>query len=114
MYHWYLLAKESGSGEAATLQRERFKAGGGPKWSDTVPDHVRTRLFLLGAVECLPLALGLVFGGALEPRFSYSLTATCGAALTALLCLLLRRYAPPTVIHARRDGGERMAVARES
>jgi len=57
-------------------------------------------LFILGAIEMLPLGGGLGFGFYFEPSVPYPGTAAIGLALSLLLCWLLRHQTPPTVIHA--------------
>jgi hypothetical protein len=75
-------------------------------------------LFILGAIEMLPLGGGLGFGTYFEPSVPYAGTAAIGLALSVLLCWLLRHQTPPTVIHAvpstaakREDGSETKANA---
>ena len=105
MRHWYLLAKElkrpaAPSGSGATLE---FVAGGGPDWSEVTPRNVRTRLFVLGALEMLPLGGAIGLGSYFEPAVPYAGSAIGGAGLSILLCWLLRHQTPPTVIHAVPD-----------
>jgi len=57
-------------------------------------------LFVLGAIEMLPLGGGLGFGSYFEPGVPYAGTAAIGLALSVLFCWLLRHQTPPTVIHA--------------
>ncbi len=57
-------------------------------------------MFVLGAIEVLPLGGGLGFGTYLEPSVPYPGTAAIGLALSILLCWLLRHQTPPTAIHA--------------
>ena len=102
MRHWYLLAKDltrpaPRAGSGAT---PGFVDGGGPRWSDVTPRSIRVRLFILGAIEVLPLGGGLGLGIYFEPSVPYAGTAAIGLALSLLLCWLLRHQTPPTVIHA--------------
>ena len=114
MRHWYLLAKDltRPAPRAASGATPGFVAGGGPRWSDLTPRSIRVRLFVLGAIEVLPLGGGLGFGTYLEPSVPYPGTAAIGLALSILLCWLLRHQTPPTVIHAvpgtaaKRDDGD--------
>lgn len=102
MRHWYLLAKEL----KRSAPRERsgtslgFVAGGGPDWTEVTPRSVRTRLFILGAVEMTPVGGALGFGSYIEPSVPYAGTAIGGLVLSILLCWFLRGQTPPTVIHA--------------
>ena len=98
MRHWYLLAKELT--RPTSHVSLPFVDGGGPNWSEITPPHVRLRLFVLGAVEALPLVGCLGFGSYLEPALPYLGTAAAGVVISVLLCWLLRHYTPPTVIHA--------------
>ncbi len=102
MRHWYLLAKDltrpaprAGSGAAPA-----FVDGGGPRWSDVTPRSIRVRLFVLGAIEVLPLGGGLGLGFYFAPSVPYAGIAAIGLALSLLLCWLLRHQTPPTAIHA--------------
>jgi len=87
-----------------------FVFDGGPTWSEVTTRRVRIRLWLLGAIETLPLVGGIGFGYYFDPMIPYSATTAMGVALSILFCWLLRHQTPPTVIHAvlngAVDGGE--------
>jgi hypothetical protein len=98
MRHWYLLAKELR--RPISRVASSFVDGGGPNLLQVTPPGVRLRLFVLGAVEVLPLGGCLGFGSYLEPMVPYLGTAATGVVLSVLLCWLLRHQTPLTVIHA--------------
>lgn len=102
MRHWYLLAKELTRPARPIRSRasSRFVAWGGPNWSEVTPRRFRTRLFVLGVIEMLPLLSGVGFGSYLEPAIPSAGTAAAGLVLSVFLCWLLRHQTPPTVIHA--------------
>ena len=108
MYHWYLLCKDltRPASPAGSDIQPGFVVGGGPRWSDFTPHRVRLRLFILGAVEALPLGGGIGLGSYFEPAIPYSATAAVGLALSVLLCWLLRSQTPETVIHVVQDSAD--------
>jgi hypothetical protein len=98
MLHWYLLVTDSLRPTPDVV--ERFSASGGPRDSlQSLSSGDRRRFFWLGAVEALPLGLAVCFGAYLEPAVaSYGLV-SAGVSLSLLLCWLLRKRVPPSIIH---------------
>jgi len=106
MLHWYRLAKDWVKPHRKEGATDHFTAMHGPSPLHGLSPSQRARLFLLGGIETLPLALGVGLAGHLEPTIPYFGSVSIALIVSVLACWLLRHHVPPTVIHAVSTGAD--------
>ena len=97
MRHWYFLMCEFTRTDSP--ESSPFIEGRGPNLKDATSAADRHRMFVLGLIETLPLALCICLGKLVEPPIPYLASIAIGLVGTVFLCWLLRHLTPATAIH---------------
>jgi len=97
MRHWYLLAKAYKEGDRIS-QSQRLIAGKEPTFSESLSRNDLHCMYLLGAVEALPLVASATIGFYIGTGLSFGISVPLGIVGCLITCWLLRHKTPPLVI----------------